>query len=328
MEPCVIGVDGGGTRSTAICCRMDGTILAEKSGGPLNFNTTPIPVVRMNLAQLLESVRAEVPGDVTVVQTVLGSAALFEHATEADRECLCSGLIPPESTTLIGDALIAAFGARRGAPAVLAVAGTGSIGAALDANGRFYTAGGFGPLIGGDPGSAFWIAATTVREAAAMDAELSESKVIRRAICGYFDIESLHHVVPVVYGSEYGSGRLAGLAAHLAGDAEARDTVLFRNALRRAGEAMADMIRPILHCAPDAGSAEGSEGRVFIAGSVLTGNERVRDAFRSRLEKNEGRRFTLDDPELSPVRGAALMALTKAGQSISDGTVSRLNGRG
>ncbi len=65
-------------------------------------------------------------------------------------------------TAVMSDVELLALACFGGAPAVLVVAGTGSVAVARPARGRLSRAGGMGPLLG-DEGSAFWIGREALR---------------------------------------------------------------------------------------------------------------------------------------------------------------------
>ena len=51
-----LGIDGGGSRTTAALFDRDGTFLREASAGSLNYYSNPLSDVRDNLARLVRDV--------------------------------------------------------------------------------------------------------------------------------------------------------------------------------------------------------------------------------------------------------------------------------
>ena len=146
----VIGVDGGGTRSRAVAVSVEGAVLGEVGGGPLNVNTTESGMFAASLGGMLQQLREAHGLDASAAeQTVIGTASLFTSLGHDEAGRLCGGLLPADRLTVVGDVVSALFGATLGAPGLLVVSGTGSIAAAMDGDGQRST-----------PASANWLLRT------------------------------------------------------------------------------------------------------------------------------------------------------------------------
>jgi len=179
----VIGIDGGGTRSRAIAVSVDGDLLGEVSGGPLNYNTTSPGKFRASLADIIQQFSDEHGLGSAAEQTVVGTASLFTSLDPTEAANVCGGLLPADRLTVVGDVVTALYGATLGAPGLLVVSGTGSIAAAMDGNGCCQTTGGLGPMIGGDPGSAHWIANEVLTHASVESCNGTQSTGLTDLIC-------------------------------------------------------------------------------------------------------------------------------------------------
>jgi N-acetylglucosamine kinase-like BadF-type ATPase len=160
-EPVILGVDGGGTRSSA-CLWIGGREVARTGGAALNPNHAGVAGSREAMSALLASLRMPIP-----------------HSEQSPIDAACvglSGLSHPSSGTIVKEAfetanlpvrgprilvsdaellLAAAFGEARPSGVAL-LCGTGTIALARDAGGRVVRAGGAGPARG-DEGGAHWI---------------------------------------------------------------------------------------------------------------------------------------------------------------------------
>lgn len=313
----VIGINGGGTRSQGVVLSGDGILLARHHGMALNFYTTSWAVFRDHLKELMHVLWKAVPQGYEVTQSVLGVAALFGEASLEETRQVCRGILPEESVYITGDGPIALFGATRGKPGLLVVSGTGSIAVALLPDGTFRTEGGYGPLIDGDPGSAFWMATEAVQLAAGREG-MQESDLcpLGQAITRHFGVKTLREIVPMVYSGPVGARRLAELSAVLAREESARATG-FGEIELRAGKALAHLALPLVdglvaHLPAD------QEIPVFISGSVLDQNRHVRNAFERELQNLAGARCRVAEPQLDPAVGAALLALHREGKRVDE----------
>src|SRR6266566_6856992 len=163
-----IGLDGGGTHSFAVGVDSTGRMLARAEAGSLNFFGAGLPTARRHLKRLSESLERRLPPKTRIARTVVGCAALFSDATNAEKENLCRGILPLERTRVVSDCQTACFGATLGLPGVVIIAGTGSIVVAQNEKGQHQRVGGWGHILG-DAGSAYWMAVEAVKAAIAAE---------------------------------------------------------------------------------------------------------------------------------------------------------------
>ena len=302
----VIGIDGGGTRSRAIAVSVDGDFLGEVSGGPLNYNTTSPGKFRASLADIIQQFSDEHGLGSAAEQTVVGTASLFTSLDPAEAANVCGGLLPADRLTVVGDVVTALYGATLGAPGLLVVSGTGSIAAAMDGNGCCQTTGGLGPMIGGDPGSAHWIANEVLTHASVESCNGTQSTGLTDLICRYFNIPEFQKLVPAIYSEVESAKRLAGLSQFVA-TSDLNGQPFWLSILRRAGTRLAKLCVPLL-----AKLGSGNRpGVVHVSGSVLANSEPVREAFKAELTAKVKRTIAIESPVLSAAHGAALMAMEK-----------------
>lgn len=301
----VIGIDGGGTRSRGIICRLDGCQMGQADGGPLNFHTTSYQSFRSNLKQLCDRLR-EGMGDGRCRSIGVGTAALFDDANDRERARALEGIDwgCGENIFLVGDAVTAAAGACEGRHGILVISGTGSIGLRLMSGGGRVFSGGLGPMLGGDPGSANWMAARAIRTAQRRCAESGELCDLGNALCHYFEVKNFAEIVSVVYGDDGGRTRLAGAAAYLAANDRLSDQVEWTEIETAAGRALADLALPLLSRSP-------AMGEFYVAGSVLNRNDRVRESMKAALESNVGKSVQMLAPNFDAVVGAVCLAFGK-----------------
>ena len=301
----VIGVDGGGTRSRAVAVSVEGAVLGEVGGGPLNVNTTESGTFAASLGGMLQQLREAHGLDASAAeQTVIGTASLFTSLGHDEAGRLCGGLLPADRLTVVGDVVSALFGATLGAPGLLVVSGTGSIAAAMDGDGQCRTTGGLGPAIGGDPGSARWIANEVLLHASAESCNGEQPTALTDLICAHFGIVSFQQLIPEVYSGADPAKRLAGLSQAMA-ESELNGQPFWLDIVRRAGGRLAKLCGPLL-AGPDLANWPGV---VHISGSVLAHNATVRAAFEAELAALARRPLSVESPRLPAAEGAALMAL-------------------
>lgn len=157
-----LGIDAGGTRTRWALASADGQVLAEGKVGGLsalqmssaagrhtvhaNFSTLARAVLEHGQPQRIQAGLTGFGGDGEQLQRWLAEL---------------TG-VPLPAITLCNDIEIAYLGSFEPGQGYLVYAGTGSIGAYIDRDGRFHRAGGRGVMLD-DGGGGFWIAREALR---------------------------------------------------------------------------------------------------------------------------------------------------------------------
>jgi len=312
--PVYIGLDGGGTHSFAIAVDSTGKRLASAEAGSLNFFGAGLPTARRHLKELSDSLKRQLPPKTQPSRIVVGCAALFSDATQAEKEKLCGGILPLGRTRVVSDCQTACFGATLGRPGVVIIAGTGSIVVAQNEEGRHQRAGGWGHILG-DEGSAYWMAVEAVK--AAVAAEAGSKTRLDRWVRHWFEVKKLTEVVPIIHGPDFSKERFATLASHLARKAGNRDAQ-FNEICRRGSRALASQAL----AAVDLARVKTRPLPVYLIGGVLANNKLVRTGLVSALKNVCAIRIV--GPRLSPLLGAAALALGDAGVELTGDVVANL----
>ena len=152
-----VGVDGGGTSTRARLIRLDGTRLGEGRAGPsglLQGSAQAWHNIERAIAQAAQAAGLA-PAELGGHNTVLGLGLAGANEARLRQQFLQAKHRYPY-LHLESDAYVALLGAHGGQPGAIVIAGTGSVGHALFANGRRAIAGGWG-FPSGDEGSGAWL---------------------------------------------------------------------------------------------------------------------------------------------------------------------------
>lgn len=155
-----LGVDGGGTKTTARIRDEAGTLLGEGVAGPGNARLGE-SAYREILAACQQAIAASglAPADAARVHAGFGLAGTGQAA---DRDAIRNRSYPFASLAVDTDAYAACLGAFRGGDGAVLILGTGSAGLAI-INGQRVTIGGWGPDVS-DEGSGAAIGRLAVRK--------------------------------------------------------------------------------------------------------------------------------------------------------------------
>ena len=93
-----LGIDGGGTRTTAVVCKDDGAILCKVVGKTINFYSVGMETARKNLSEIMTDIHKNI-GEVTFKSAFVGCSALDNRADEETVNALCGGIIHSDKIT-------------------------------------------------------------------------------------------------------------------------------------------------------------------------------------------------------------------------------------
>lgn len=295
----LLGVDAGGSRTTAAVADARGDILARGESGPGAVRPgaleQALAAIRAACRDALQRARRGGPADVLVVGA--SGAGREPERVELAHALVTVGLARRvEVTTDAEIALVAAFG---NGPGIVLIAGTGSVAWARLPDGTTARAGGLGPVLG-DWGSAHDVARDGLRAAARAADEGRGRALLDRFLerLGFGTEElprwSLAASVPDLV-------RLAPVVveAARAGD----DTA--RRILERAATDLAATVTPLLHRFPPAAAVA-----LGWAGGLLTGSPDYRASVLGKIVAMRPSVAVRDGP-VDAVVGAVRMAASR-----------------
>src|SRR5689334_1727382 len=134
----IVGIDAGGTKTVALLARADDlAVLGQGTGGPGNIRAVGPERVAAALATAIGAAFAAAGLPQTaVVAAVIGAAGAARPDDRAAVEGCLRAAIVADRYAVTNDAAIALRAAVPSGPAVLLIAGTGSIGYGRTADGR------------------------------------------------------------------------------------------------------------------------------------------------------------------------------------------------
>jgi glucosamine kinase len=321
----VIAVDAGGSNTRVGCFSLDGDLLAQRTGtgGSLTHNDDAAEAVGTTLQEAI----AEAGVDVGQVRALVAGSAGVSIAGPVpagyvtDEEIAALYELPGSDgpRLVVNDAVVAHRGALAGRPGVIVVAGTGSMILAITADGDPVESGAFQHYAG----AARHLAFEAVQRLLTTGADAEDPLV--PLVLAHFaatDLEDLRRVV--VRGSFQDHNDLkrhyGTLAPAVTGLADA--SALADAALRDLAERTA---RGALLVAPMVG--DGPVGAdpvpVALAGSLAETPE-FQQRLAAALDGVGAVPVQLERAELSPLGGAALMALELADALITDEVRDRI----
>lgn len=307
----LIGIDGGGTHSTAVAAYPDGRIAAVAYGGGLNFHNIGVTPVRERMEALVDELcrKAACPAE----KVCVGLSALDGPADEATLSLFTTGTLRPDQLDLQSDAYIALMGATQGEPGVIVICGTGSMLLALDAQGQQHVSGGWGYLLG-DAGSGYTLAREGLLAAIDYAEGLGPSTPLLEDALSFFKVPAPRALIDRIYAPDATPDQLAGFARCVLGRATEEDpaacSLLERNMQRLAAHAAGLISR-----APECTS-------VRLYGGIFAHSALARSIFTRELQQRSPAAHVAA-PEYPPELGA-LIHLLRQQNALTDEVLATL----
>ncbi|MEJ0061545.1 MAG: BadF/BadG/BcrA/BcrD ATPase family protein [Terricaulis sp.] len=308
--PIVLGVDGGGTKTSFLLLRADGAVLAEHRDDGAYHVQIGMPALRVLLAHGVAAVlsKANLKPD-EIAFAFFGLPAFGEDSRlTAELEALPANIFPHHRFACGNDMVSGWAGAFGGADGINIVSGTGSI-AYGELRGATARAGGWGELFS-DEGSAYWIAVQGLNAFSRMaDGRRPKGPLyglMRESYALHDDLDLSGLILSDTARDKIADASKIVTHAANAGDDAARE--IFAAAAAELAD-LAIAVRTTLGYGAFEPTAVSYSGGVFTAGGIIL------DPLRAALTQANPR-ITLTAPRFSPSIGAALIAARHAGVDI------------
>lgn len=310
-----LGIDGGGTRSTAAVADDRGNIVARASGESINYYSVGMDEARKHLAAILAELKNRY-GISRFDCAYIGMSALNQEADNELMQRFAAGVVPSRRIMMHSDAYIALNALTFGKPGMLVISGTGSTAVARDGDGRYLHVGGWGYMLG-DQGSAYDIALKGIRSAFRSFEGMEEPTMLEESVKSHFAVTRLPEMVDVVYNPVIPRHVLAEFAVRVSECAKLGD----RTARRILEEAAKDLALHVDALVRKTGMREATVG---VYGGVLMNDPHVLDSFKAEVLKKYPE-CTVKIPELAPEIGAIMCGFEQCGIAITDEIIGNLS---
>lgn len=300
-----VGVDGGGTKTTAVVVGEDLRPIASGAGGPANYRSVGVAPASTNIAT---SIAAAVhAADIAFADVAVICMCLAGFDTDLDLPVPQGALrqLGYTGPAIMENDVVGAWAGATGAQAgIVVIAGTGSTGLGMNTHGHLWRTDGWDYVLG-DSGSGFDIGRSAIRAAMkAFDGRAAPTLLVRelRAAYGVHDAEGMRRLVD---STTFGKFEIASFAAHVSVAAHEGDPVAQR-LLTEAGVVLGEQAAAIIQ---RLGMGEDSFP-ISTVGSVFKSTPWVPDAFRRGIVA-VAPRATFQPPRQTPELGAAMLGMAR-----------------
>jgi N-acetylglucosamine kinase-like BadF-type ATPase len=301
----VVGIDGGGTKTTAAVVGEDNTLVASATSGPSNRRSAGMESASANIAEAV----TEALQTAGIALGELAGICMCLAGFDTDLDLS----VPQHALRILGfggpaifenDVVGAWAGATEVSAGIVAIGGTGATALGMNARGEFWRTDGWDTLLG-DDGSGYAVGLAAIRAAMRMFDGRAAPSPLLRALGQAFGVSTAEDMRRLVDSTPFGKYEVASFARHVseaaaAGDGPARDI------LRQAGHALAENVAAIVRML-------GMEGDVFpisTVGSVIRDELWVAAPFEAAV-KVIAPYATIRAPLHPPEMGAALLCFRR-----------------
>lgn len=219
-RPYVLGIDGGGTKTTCVLVDETGKVWGRGQAGSANYQTVGAEAAYRAIEAAILQATAGAP--LTIVGMGLGLAGVGRAEDLASVEVWLERLayspelpvrwdLQPQRTIVRPDSEIALIGGIGTNVGIAAIAGTGAIVWGRNARGETKRVGGWGYLLG-DEGSGYWIARQGLQVVMrALDGRSPQTSMTGHLL-GHLGLHRAEDLVEVVYRRGWGVMEIAALS--------------------------------------------------------------------------------------------------------------------
>lgn len=300
----VLGIDAGGTKTTALLADADGRIVGEGRAGGANLQAHG----ELEVEKVLHGVIDLALGDRPVMPAAvcLGLAGVDRKEDGQIIREIMKRLGFRSHTLIVNDALIALVAGSGGiGPGIVLVSGTGSIAYGVNRRGVAARAGGWGSSLG-DEGSGYWIGRRAL-VAVVRDADgRGPRTALTPLVLDHFGLSRPEQLVAEIYDNVTGRRAIASLGATVEQARAEGDQVaieILRDAATELAMAASSVVTRL--------DMRGDQFPTWLAGGLLTGVPWLATEVTRHLAE-VAPRSVVAPLTVEPAMGAVRLALAEA----------------
>ena len=316
----VLGIDGGGTRTTGIVSDELGNVYMHAVTGRSNPNTLEQAEFEEVMCGLVRELRRQNEAIFTQLSICFaGIAGVGESGRDEEVASLLARELPEGTKVIVrNDAFNALYSGTLGGPGIVQIAGTGAVTLGINENGEVARSGGWGYLFD-DEGSGFYLGNEGLKAVFRSFDNRGPETTLTDRVTEYFTVQNVPDIIGKVYGKEHPRSVVAPLARIVMEEARADDEVskgIVENAC-------VEMLHSIEACHRRLFD-EHHPTVVVLSGGVFTDAELFVRRFRE-LARHSIPNATFQSTQVPPVGGAVLAGLAELQKVIDPDFVRRLN---
>lgn len=189
-----LGVDGGGSKTTAVVYDEKGNFVCRAVGESINYYSVGMENARKAMADIISRLSKK-----SFDCAVIGMSALNSRATNEETENFCGGIIIESNKIIMDSDLFVALEAMNcEGECAFVISGTGSMAVYRSESGDISHAGGFGYIIG-DEGSGYSIGLNAIKTAIRAAEGIVPPTALTEECLEYFSAATVYDLIDIFY---------------------------------------------------------------------------------------------------------------------------------
>lgn len=214
-----LGVDGGGSKTTAVVFNDKGEFICKSCGESINYYSVGMENARKAMADIIESMPKK-----SFDCAVIGMSALNERASDEETAKFCNGVIDSKKIIMDSDLYVALEAMDEDGECAVVISGTGSMALHRNEKGEINHAGGWGYILG-DEGSGYSIGLSGIKAAIRSFENCGEKSALIDECLRYFSTDNIYDLIDLYYDKKVSRKTTAAFAKNVITLAEGGDSV-------------------------------------------------------------------------------------------------------
>lgn len=318
----VLGIDGGGTKTSGVVADESGQVYMQALGGSSNPNALTQKEFEEVLSGLLADLKEQDPHIFSQLAACFaGMSGVGESGGDEEFAKLLKKQLPAQTkVVVVNDAYNALYSGTLGNPGIVQIAGTGAISFGINYEDKQARAGGWGYLFD-DAGSGYFLGNEALRTVFEHYDGRGPATVLTERLLNFFEVGHVPELIGKIYKQEeHPRALISKLSPIVVDEAEAGDPAA-EEILCKACEEMIKCIEAVHHRLFDADHPTV----VVLSGGVFT-NPRQFVWHLNELSRKSLPNIVFRETRVAPVGGAVIGGLKVLGISTLDEVfMERLN---
>ena len=309
---CVLGIDGGGTKTVCVLMDDTGQVLGRGEAGASNYQSVGIEAAFLSIQSAIAQA-TQSTGSVKIEAICLGLAGVDRPADiqvahnlvqqlQSSQDLPITWELQPANVVICNDALVALVGGLGDTVGIVAIVGTGSIIYGRNIQGETKRVGGWGYILG-DEGSAYNIAIQGMRSALRAYDGRSEATILQQRFIEHLNLRSIEDLIEVVYRRGWSVKDIAALAPIVDRAADEGDLIA-SNIINQAVNELVIATQVVINAI----FREDEVLEVVTVGSVWRSLSNIQQRYRESIVRRSPL-VKVIYPHNEPAYGAGLLAL-------------------
>lgn len=188
-----LGVDGGGSKTTAVVFDQNGNFICSACGESINYYSVGLENAKQAMKEIIDSLSVK-----EYSCAFIGMSALNERADAAETGRFCDGVIKSDMTVMDSDLFVALEAMNVDGECACIISGTGSMAVMRGTDGKISHTGGWGYILG-DEGSGYAIGLSGIKAAIKSAEKCAEETALVGECLKYFSISNIYDLIDLYY---------------------------------------------------------------------------------------------------------------------------------